>query len=322
MSLVSFFRDKIKAGLTPQNEAVIEVSIIDPNNPNNRIIPDSNGRISISSIISTASTEVTQNTHDDLNANATLQIGDVDVPGGAGVVSASTPRITLASNDPAVTELASILSQLDITLSALRDGLRGASTKDFSTVESDIETMSGKLPGTLGQKASAASLAAVLSTEQEAVFNAIKTAVELIDNAVSGTALTVRLNDKASQAVGSQQTSVDNVADVYLAEVDLGDALWHDFTLEVKSVQAAGDESAKDFTLFWGFCSASLTTNAPTQLATSEYSMICDLTSGGTTRYYMTPILQPKARYLAVWYDCDNLTVPLTSIDVTINKLT
>jgi len=41
--------------------------------------------------------------------------------------------------------LASILSQLDITLSALRDALRGASTKDFSTLEADVESVYSKL---------------------------------------------------------------------------------------------------------------------------------------------------------------------------------
>jgi len=41
--------------------------------------------------------------------------------------------------------LASILTQLDITLSALRDALRGASTKDFSTLETDVESIYSKL---------------------------------------------------------------------------------------------------------------------------------------------------------------------------------
>lgn len=47
----------------------------------------------------------TQTTHDNLATNSTLQIADVDAPGGAGVVTASTPRTTLASDDPAVTAL-------------------------------------------------------------------------------------------------------------------------------------------------------------------------------------------------------------------------
>jgi hypothetical protein len=119
---------------------------------------------------------------------------------------------------------------------------------------------------------------------------------------------------KASQAVGSQLTSVDNVSNTHVAEVN------YNMTLEVKIIQAAGDESANDFTLFWGFCSDSVTTNAPTQLATNEFSLVCNLTTGSTTRYYMTPIIQPTAQILNVWYDCDNLTVPLTSVDITLNQ--
>lgn len=41
---------------------------------------------------------VDQATHDSLNTNANLQIGDADAPGGAGVVTASTPRVVLASD--------------------------------------------------------------------------------------------------------------------------------------------------------------------------------------------------------------------------------
>jgi len=127
---------------------------------------------------------------------------------------------------------------------------------------------------------------------------------------------------KDSVAVGEQATSIDNVSNVHLAEIDLQDPSWAAISLEVKIVQAAGDESANDFTLFWGYNSVPLTTNAPTQLATAEFSLVCDLTTGGTIRYYLTPIIIPKARYLNVWYDCDNLTVALTSVDVTLNKAT
>lgn len=45
--------------------------------------------------------------------------------------------------------LSSVLSQLDITISALRDALRGANTKDFSTLEADAESILGQLDITL-----------------------------------------------------------------------------------------------------------------------------------------------------------------------------
>jgi len=45
--------------------------------------------------------------------------------------------------------LSSVLSQLDITISALRDALRGANTKDFSTLEADAESILSQLDITL-----------------------------------------------------------------------------------------------------------------------------------------------------------------------------
>jgi hypothetical protein len=211
MSLVSFLRDKVKAVLTSQSEAVLEVSIIDPANPNNRIVPNASGQIAISGIVSPLSSEVTQDTHDDLNANTNIQVGNSDVPGGAGIVTVSTPRITLASNDSAVTDIASILSQLDITLSGLRDAIRGASTKDFTTLEADIEIISGKLPATLGQKASAASLSGVLSTEQETILTALRTALEIIDNIVAGNEAQVDIVTSALPAGAATEVTLGSV---------------------------------------------------------------------------------------------------------------
>lgn len=57
----------------------------------------------------------------------------------------------------------------------------------------NLKTAITGLPASLGQKASAASLATVLSSEQEAILSAIRTAVELIDNAISGTEMQVDL---------------------------------------------------------------------------------------------------------------------------------
>jgi len=43
------------------------------------------------------------------------------------------------------TDLESVLAQLDITLSALRDALRGAGNRDFTTLETDVESIDGTL---------------------------------------------------------------------------------------------------------------------------------------------------------------------------------
>jgi len=53
---------------------------------------------------------------------------------------------TLNAKDFATqTTLNSVLSQLDITLSALRDALRGTANKDFSTLEADVESINAKV---------------------------------------------------------------------------------------------------------------------------------------------------------------------------------
>ena len=65
-------------------------------------------------------------------------------------------------------------------------GLGGAAT------EATLSTLNGKF-GSVGQKASSGSAPMVLSTEQEVILTAIQTAVEIIDNAVSGSEMQVDL---------------------------------------------------------------------------------------------------------------------------------
>jgi len=55
-----------------------------------------------------------------------------------------------------------------------------------STARTTLSAISAKLPTAIGQQLSAASLSVVFSTETEAILNAIKVAVEIIDNSISG----------------------------------------------------------------------------------------------------------------------------------------
>ncbi|MGH2569130.1 MAG: hypothetical protein ACRDGA_12395, partial [Bacteroidota bacterium] len=52
--------------------------------------------------------DVVQPTHDNLNANANIQVGNTDVPGGNGAATASTPRVITATDSPDVTSLQTI----------------------------------------------------------------------------------------------------------------------------------------------------------------------------------------------------------------------
>jgi len=123
--------------------------------------------------------------------------------------------------------------------------------------------------------------------------------------------LTDVANQKSTFAVGSV-FSLNHAVDQYLGMLDLSDAQFHDVVLEAKIVQPVSDDSARDLTLFWAFCSEQLEnpSQAPIILQPAEFSLVCDLAdaSGGqTTRYYQTSILQPKGLYLYTWFDCDYL---------------
>ena len=94
------------------------------------------------------------------------------VPVSLAALPLPTGGATEAKQDTGNTSLSSIDGKFT-TLNA----------KDFAT-ETTLSAMSAKLPATLGQKASASSLSAVLSTEQEALINDIKsnTAKKALDS--------------------------------------------------------------------------------------------------------------------------------------------
>ncbi len=71
------------------------------------------------------------------------------------------------------------------SLSSIDGKLTTLNAKDFAT-ETTLAAMSAKLPASLGQKASSASLAAVLSTEQEALIGALTETAPASDTASSG----------------------------------------------------------------------------------------------------------------------------------------
>jgi len=54
-------------------------------------------------------------------------------------------QVKTVIQDSAGNELSDHIKKLDIALSALRDALKGANDKDFSTLEADIESINGKL---------------------------------------------------------------------------------------------------------------------------------------------------------------------------------
>ena len=79
------------------------------------------------------------------------------------------------------------LAKLDIALSALRDALRGAGTKDFTTLEADVEAILAQLDtvlstraseATLSTRASETTLAKLIPIAKAALFNTALPAAE------------------------------------------------------------------------------------------------------------------------------------------------
>ena len=100
-----------------------------------------------------------------------VQIAGTATAVGAGVANTGTIRVVNASDD---VNLSGILAQLDITLSALRDALRGTGSKDFTTLEADAESILAQLDVDLSTRASEATLAAQLDITLSALRDALR----------------------------------------------------------------------------------------------------------------------------------------------------
>jgi len=137
--------------------------------------------------------------------------------------------------------------------------------------------------------------------------------------------------DKTREQVGSQLLNVDNATSLTaVGKVDLQDAQYHDLSLEVK-IEYGGDPGASmNFNLYWVMSGESLSiSDAITDIGGSASdgsnwsSLNIGLTSGavlGDIEYYQSILFSPKARYLYVAYTCDDITNPLSTVDVYLNR--
>jgi len=98
------------------------------------------------------------------------------------------------------TQNEALLSSMDTDLSTLSGAVSGSELQvDLVGIagvatEASLSSLNGKF-NSLGKKASSASAPVVLSSEQETILNAVKTSVELLDNAISGSEMQVDLVD-------------------------------------------------------------------------------------------------------------------------------
>jgi len=155
-------------------------------------------------------------------ANVNANIGGTDIVGGAGAVASGVQRVTLASDDPAVAKLGTIDadtgaiktaveiidnaisgSEMQVDIVADGAGLATAAKQDIlettlTAIETDIAA-NEVLLGTI-----------------DADTGAIKTAVEVIDNAISGSEMQV---DIVADGAGLA-TSANQLADGHNVTID------------------------------------------------------------------------------------------------------
>jgi len=121
-----------------------------------------------------------------LNVNA--NIAGTDFVGGAGAVAAGVQRVTLASDDPAVTDLAAmevLLGTIDEDTNAIKGHVDGIETLITST-NSKIDTFDAVLDSILTK-----------NTEIDTVLDTIKTDTEEIEGAVETIETAIKAEDAA-----------------------------------------------------------------------------------------------------------------------------
>lgn len=118
-------------------------------------------------------------------AENSLDSIDLKTPNlGQAAMAASVP-VVIANNQSAV-PVTGPLTDTQLRASPVPVSASALPLPTGAATEVTLAAMSAKLPATLGQKASAASLAAVLSTEQEALIGALTETAPATDTASSG----------------------------------------------------------------------------------------------------------------------------------------
>lgn len=134
-----------------------------------------------------------------IGANAdSVRIGD-----GTETANVNASNELQVADDTARTSLASVDGKM-----ASFDLDTGAGDEQVQGVGLRISGNGGSIEAK-GQLASASSIPVVVSTEQEAILNAIKTAVEIIDNAIAGAEMQVDLVNLGGAATEATLSSID-----------------------------------------------------------------------------------------------------------------
>lgn len=140
-------------------------------------------------------------------AKVNLIAGQAGITAGAGAVAANTPRVTHASDDPVVTALQIIdnmiagnEAQVDVvTLPALPAGDNNIGNVDIVTVPADPFGANVDAAATAGSAGSIQSKLRLMTSQ----LDAIKTAVETLDNAIAGSEMQVDVATLPNVTIGA-----------------------------------------------------------------------------------------------------------------------
>jgi hypothetical protein len=252
----------------------------------------------------TASNEMKVN---DASAIALLTTIDADTSALFGCVDGTDLKVKITDAGAAASEstLADIKTAVEIIDNAINGNEMQVDIVDAGGIalEATQLAMSAKLPASLGQKADADSLSVTLSTEQEAIQNAIKTAVEIIDNAISGNEMQVDIVDPGTLATEATLSNIETALADVATETTL-DAIHDKFPASLGAKTSAASLSvvqasdAKPLTLdVVHYASINFAVSNVTQAAYTELTADTGGTAGKRVQIFMSA---GDAMYLAI----------------------
>ena len=113
--------------------------------------------------------------------------------------------------------LSGILAQLDITLSALRDALRGTGNKTLTDLDTDLSNIYGKLDVALSTRASETTLSGIKSQTDKLTFDTSNYLQVNVKTTVNPSNLDVALSTRASESTLSAIKSKTDNLDIALS---------------------------------------------------------------------------------------------------------
>ena len=155
------------------------------------------------------------------------------------------------------------------------------------------------------------------------ISNYINELVEVDENIRQITGIPIKNHIPFNQIT----SNLDNVSNQEITDggLDIANPKIFHFTIEAKCVNGAGTPGdSKKLTIFYAFSyedDCDIETDDILSQSESSFPVNLTNTGNGAINRNISDLIIPKARYLYLWYDVDDLTTPLASLDVVLNIL-